>query len=215
MKINRIVLASLLMSCLVACQPAGDAKGKPGKVIKPGPPALDAITLEKRPSGLFCVVGTDQPFTGTDVEPDTKKAIDENRLGFVLVTPYKDGRIHGTAKTYYPKGELQEERIYVDGAAKTSTIYHANGQKKTFVAINAKGVAEGSYMRWYPDGKVHTEATFDENEKFHGVFHKFDEAGTLVADYTMNHGVIAEIRHESAAQREERIKKSGPAVPVP
>ncbi len=213
----KIFSCGLLMGfVLVSCQPSAP-QSKPKSADKnPGPPAIDQITLEKRADGLFYQTGTDKPFTGSDIEPDIKKAKEENRNGFVVVTPYKDGRIHGTMKIFYPTGDLQEERVYEEGAPKESTIYYTKLAKKTYVKINAKGVAEGPYTRWHPNGKLHTEGVFDENEKFHGEFKKFDEAGTLTAHYTMDHGKIATVHAESPAQKEERLKKSGSTGnPVP
>ena len=205
--------AAILFATLVSCTPqapAPPAKPKTSNLVNGGPPALDTIKLEKRADGLFYQVAADKPFTGTDIEPDEKKIREENRLGFVMVTPYAAGKIHGTMRIYYKSGQLQEERVYDQGAARLSTIYHSNGAKKTHVAYNAKGVAEGPYTRWHDNGKTHTEGIFDENEKFHGEFKKFDDQGNLIAHYVMEHGKVAKVMAESPEQKTERFEKSGP-----
>ena len=165
--------------------------------------------MEKRDDGKFYLKGSDQPFTGTDIEPDEKKAKEENRIGFVMVTPYEDGVVHGTVKIYYPNGDLQEELVMDKGARKLSTIYYTKGAKKTHVAFNAKGVAEGPYTRWHPNGQVHTEGTFDENEKFHGDFKRFDEEGKLIAHFTTEHGRISTVHFENEEMKKERLAKQG------
>ena len=174
---------------------------------RPAPPALDEIHLEKRADGLFYEKASEKPFTGTDIEPDRKKAEEENRLGFVMVSPYQDGLLHGTLKVYYPNGDLQEEIVYEKGARKISTAYYTGGQKKHHVAFNAKGVAEGPYIRWYRNGKIETEGTFDENEKFHGDHKIYDETGALAAHYTMERGTVKEIHFETENMKKVRAEK--------
>ena len=211
----------LLFLALVfaACKPQNGPEKKAETDGKPGPPALDTITLEKRADGLFYEKGAEKPFTGTDIEPDEKKAKEENRLGFVMVSPYENGLLHGTLKVYYPNGDLQEEIVYEKGARKLSTAYYTGGQKKHHVAFNAKGVAEGPYVRWYKNGKVETEGTFDENEKFHGDHKIYDETGALAGHYTMERGTVKEIHFETENMKkvraEKRFDQSPSAKPPP
>ena len=202
-----------------ACKPQNMPDKKAGNDGKPGTPELDSITLEKRADGLLYEKGAEKPFTGTDIEPDEKKAKEENRLGFVMVSPYQDGLLHGTLKVYYPNGDLQEEVVYENGARKLSTAYYTGGQKKHHVAFNAKGVAEGPYIRWYRNGKIETEGTFDENEKFQGDHKVYDEDGTLAAHYTMERGRVTTIHFENermkAARAEKRFDQPAKSSPAP
>lgn len=202
-----------------ACKPQNAPEKRSERDGKPGAPALDSITLEKRADGLFYEKGADKPFTGTDIEPDRKKAEEENRLGFVMVSPYKDGLLHGTLKVYYPNGDLQEDVVYENGARKLSTAYYTGGQKKHHVAFNSKGVAEGPYVRWHKNGNLEAEGNFDENEKFHGDHKVYDEAGVLAAHYTMDRGRVTEIHFEAEWMKKVRAEKrfdqpaKGPPAP--
>jgi hypothetical protein len=208
----RLVCLALLFA---ACKPQNVTEKNTEAGESPGPPAMDAIHLEKRPDGRSYEKGSEKPFTGTDIEPDRKKAEEENRLGFVMVSPYQDGLLHGTVKVYYPNGDLQEDLVYENGAKKLSTMYYKGGQKKHHVAFNAKGVAEGPYVRWHPTGKLETEGTFDENEKFHGDHKVYDESGTLAAHYTMERGRVVEIHFETEAMKKVRAEKRFDQPPAP
>lgn len=198
---------------LVSCQPQKVSERKDEPDTRPRPPALDDIELEKRADGLFYARGAEKPFTGTDIEPDRLKAEEENRLGFVMVSPYQEGFLQGTVKVYYPNGDLQEEVVYEKGARKLSTMYYTGGQKKHHVAFNAKGLAEGPYLRWHKNGKPETEGNFDENEKFHGEHKIYDEAGTLIGHYTMKHGVMAAVHLETEEMKKIRAEKRFDQLP--
>jgi hypothetical protein len=200
----RLIGLALLFT---ACKPQNAPEKKTEAGEGPGAPALDEILLEKRADGLSYEKGADKPFTGTDIEPDRKKAEEENRLGFVMVSPYQDGLLHGTVKVYYPNGELQEDLVYEKGAKKLSTAYYKGGQKKHHVAFNAKGVAEGPYVRWYENGQLETEGNFDENEKFHGDHKIYDENGKLAAHYTMDRGRVTTIHFETEWMKKVRAEK--------
>jgi len=215
MRIHVLALVPLVLAS--ACnRPAAPGK----RPTVPPPPALDAITLEKRADGLFYQVGADQPFTGTDVEPDRKKEQEEQRMGFVLATPYQGGRVHGAKTCYYSGGGIQEERVFENGVARSSTLYYSpsrGGGKKLEVPLNAKDVAEGRMLRYFPNGKVHTEAFLDADEKWHGDFKEFSEDGELLGHYRWEHGTLREIVSETPAQkaRREREKPGLQAVPAP
>ena len=199
---------------LAACQPQNAPQRKAGADPRPGPPAVDDIQLEKRPDGLWYQTGAQQPFTGTDIEPDRKKAEEENRLGFIVVSPYENGLVHGTLKVYYPNGDLQEEVVYEKGARKLSTMYYTGGQKKHHVAFNARNLAEGPYTRWHKTGQPETVGTFDENEKYHGDHKIYDENGQLIGHYTMTHGVATEIHFETDEMKKHRAEKHFDQPPV-
>jgi antitoxin component YwqK of YwqJK toxin-antitoxin module len=209
---SRSIAPLLLILALASCKPPSDWEQKSGKQEEKAPrgPALDDITLEKRDDGLFYQVGADKPYTGTDIELDQKKIREEGRVGFTVVTPYKDGRINGTKQVYYPKGTLQEERVYENGAAKQSTVYFADGKtKKIFATLNAKDVAEGIYQRWYENGVLHTEGAHDADERFHGTFKEYAPDGQMKAHYEWVHGKLANILFETPGQKKERLEKYG------
>jgi hypothetical protein len=220
-RIRPIPAFAILAACLLpACQPPADWEGKTaaGSKDKPaGPPAIDDIKLEKRDDGLFYQVGASEPFTGTDVEPDTVKATEESRLGFVISATYAAGKPHGTRTTYYAAGGVQEERVYENGVPKKTTTYYPSskgGGKKVEVELNAKDVGEGKITRWYPNGKVQTDANLDAEEKWHGEFKDYNEQGELKGHYRWEHGALREIIFETPEQKTQREKDGVEVVPA-
>lgn len=198
---------------LTACQPPADWEERLSdeKVESAAQaPEIDEITLEKRDDGLFYAKGADKPFTGTDVEPDKVKAEEEGRMGFVVATPYVDGKVHGDKTTYYPSGPMQEERTYEHGVPKSSVVYFpesSGGGIKVKVNLNAADKAEGLYQRWHPNGQLHTEGHLDADERFHGEFKEYDEDGQLQAHYQWEHQKLVEVIFETPEQKQLRLEK--------
>ncbi len=212
MRIRVLALLPFVLAC--ACNRPAEPAKRPAAV--PPAPAMDAITLERRDDGLYYQVGAAQPFTGTDVEPDRKKEQEEQRMGFVLATPYQAGRIHGAKTCYYPGGGVQEERVFENGVARSSTLYFPpsrGGGKKLEVPLNAKDVAEGRMLRYFPNGKLFTEAFLDADEKWHGDFKEYSEDGTLQGHYRWEHGVLREMVSETPEQKAKR-EKDKPSLKV-
>jgi antitoxin component YwqK of YwqJK toxin-antitoxin module len=212
MRSTLILLPAFLL--LVACQPAPDwekdaeraAKSKSGKLEAP---AIDTIKTEKRADGLVYEVGKDTPYTGRDVEPQNAKDPSQERTGYVVVTPYLNGKIHGAKETYFPSGRLREARIYDNGVAKESTVYFSSGKKKLYAKLNAKDVAEGEYKRWHENGQLHTEGAHDADERFQGEFKEWNENGELTGHYLWEHGKLLKAIFETPAQKEDRLKSYG------
>jgi len=152
-------------------------------------------------SGIAYEQGKDQPFTGDAI--DVHKKIKPRKLA--RRTPYKDGLKHGAVSTYTAGGKLREERKYVNGVPVSSDVYHGNGKKKMEVVLNRKDVAEGPYRRWYDNGVMEAEGTFDENEQFHGVFKTYDRDGKLTGEYRREHGVLAEVLFETEPAKVVRV----------
>jgi hypothetical protein len=203
-----------LVALFAGCQPSPKweaeaeraSKSEGGKLSAP---AIDQITLEKRPDGLMYEPGAEKPFTGKDVEPLLEGNPPQPREGFSVVTPYVDGKIHGAKESYFPSGRLREARVYENGIARQSTVYFPSGAKKIFVKLNAKDVAEGEYKRWHENGQLHTDGAHNENERFQGEFKEYDAEGKLTGHYLWEAGVLKKIFFESPAQKEERLKKYG------
>jgi hypothetical protein len=199
---------------IVACQPAPEWQAEAERAAqseggKPKAPAIDQLALEKRADGLMYEPGAEKPFTGQDVEPLLAGDPPQPREGFAVVTPYVDGKIHGTKETYFPNGRLREARVYENGLARQSTVNFPSGKKKLFAKLNDKDVAEGEYKRWHENGQLHTEGNHDENERFQGEFKEYDEQGNLTGHYLWEGGKLMKIFFETPAQKEERFKSYG------
>lgn len=206
---------------LAACQPAADweldLRRKVTSPTEPEPaPAIDPITLEQLADGLFHQAGQPGPFTGIDVEPAEKSGGPDAADGTVVATPYKDGRIDGARTTYSAGGEVRELRVYANGVPQESTLFYPRsrgGGQKLHTKLNANDCGEGPFRRWYPSGQLSTEATLDENGKWHGDFKEFAENGKLDAHYRWAHGKLVEIVFETPAQKARREKEQ-PALKV-
>lgn len=204
----------MLAVATLACQPPADwekdaekaAKSKSGKLQAP---AIDTITVEKRADGLVYLVGKEQPYTGTDVEKLVTGEKPEDRKEYVVVTPYKDGKIDGVKETYFMSGRLREGRVYKAGEAIESTVYFPSGKKKLYAELNAKDVAEGAYQRWHENGALHTEGAHDADERFQGEFKEYDEQGKLTGQYLWEHGALKKAIFETPEQKEDRMKSYG------
>lgn len=206
---------------LAACQPAAEwERGIRRKVTLPAEPesapAIDRITLEQLADGLFHQTGQAGPFTGIDVEPANKGDEPDAADGMVVATPYKGGRIDGTRTTYSAGGEVRELRVYANGVPQESTLFYPRsrgGGKKLHTNLNANDCGQGLFRRWYPGGQPSTEATLDENGKWHGDFKEFAEDGTPAAHYRWQHGRLVEIVFETPARKAQREKEQ-PALKV-
>lgn len=203
-----------IASLIIGCQPAPEKKAEPESTAKSEDgeskaPAIDQIKVEKRADGLFYELGADKPFTGKDVEPLLAGDPPQPREGFSVVTPYQDGKINGAVESFFPSGRLREARVYENGVARQSTVYFPTGEKKIFVKLNAKDVAEGEYKRWHENGQIHTEGAHDENERFQGEFKEYDENGVLVGHYLWQAGVLKKVFLESPEQKERRLQHYG------
>ena len=210
---GRLLLAAASLAT-IACQPPANwekdaEKAAESKTGKLQPPEIDTVTLEKRADGLMYAAGADKPYTGKDVEKLVTGEKPEDRKEYVVVTPYKDGKIDGTKETYFMTGRLREGRIYKAGEAIESTVYFPSGKKKLYAELNAKDVAEGDYKRWHENGTLHTEGAHDADERFQGVFKEFDDQGKLTGQYLWEHGVLKKAIFETPAQKEDRLKSYG------
>lgn len=92
--------------------------------------------------------------------------------------PYLNGKLHGTATSYYPSGEVSEEiqwdqdqkegpwkQYYVDGSLRLESNYEGNR-------------LEGTYKVFYPDSSLKVSGTYREN-KSQGTWDFYDETGSV------------------------------------
>ena len=167
------------------------------------------VQLERRADGLFYESGAKQPFSGVNAELSFVSERSNQDIGFSSLTPYSKGQIHGTALFFYPKGALDQERVYQRGRPQEMTQYYSNGQKKFWSELNANGGKEGRLRVWYPDGVRLSEMKQDENGRFHGEAREYSEDGKLKAHLLWEHGKLARIYFETSAQTEHRLEKYG------
>ena len=86
--------------------------------------AVDMKTLDLNPEGLFCLTGSDVPYTG--------KVFSLWANGNVEVEgSYKDGKPDGLTTFWYETGEKKNQVVYKDNKREGIQIqWHKNGKKK-------------------------------------------------------------------------------------
>lgn len=199
--LNFIVsLALLLVSFLSACKPEASPSTGKGKAPKA---AVQEVKVEVRPDGLAYLPGSSTSFTGDAIEVHA----DRTPPSLAKRTPYTNGKKNGEVTTYSPGGRKREVRRYDNGRPVSCDVFYSNGQKKIEVFLNGKDVAEGPYKRWHDNGVLESEATFDENEFFHGIEKDYDREGKLVGHYRKHHGNLLEVIFETPEMQKIRRDK--------
>ncbi|CAN5914989.1 hypothetical protein BH11VER1_BH11VER1_17680 [soil metagenome] len=195
-----VIALILVAGFFPACKKeAPTPKGK----VKTPKVAVQEVNVEIRPDGLAYLPGSAGPFTGDALE------IHADRTPPTLAkrTPYTNGKKNGAVTTYSPGGRKREERRYDNGLPVSSDVFYSNGQHKIEVLLNAKDLAQGPYKRWHDNGVLEAEATFDENEFFHGIEKDYDREGNLVGHYRKEHGILLEVIFETPEMKKIRFDK--------
>ncbi|HEX5223078.1 MAG TPA: DUF5107 domain-containing protein [Verrucomicrobiae bacterium] len=165
--------------------------------------------LERRADGLDYEAGATKPFSGVNAGLQIVPERSNQNIGFSKLTPYAKGQIDGVDRFFYPKGALDQERIYQRGVPRSMTQYYSNGMRKFWSELNQDGRGEGKLNVWYPDGTLLSEMTRDSEERFHGEAREYSEDGKLKAHLLWEHGKLANIYFETSAQTEHRLEKYG------
>ncbi len=195
-----VIALILVVGFVPACKKeAPPPKGK----VKTPKVAVQEVKVEIRPDGLAYLPGSAVPFTGDAIE------IHADRTPPTLAkrTPYTNGKKNGAVTTYSPGGRKREERRYENGRPVSCDVFYSNGRKKIEVLLNGKDLAEGPYKRWYDNGVLESEATFDENEFFHGIEKDYDREGKLAGHYRKEHGILLEVIFENPEMKKIRVEK--------
>jgi hypothetical protein len=199
-------------------RPAAPASGagmtpnpRPASVVpNQGKAPVTEVIVETRPDGLAYLPGATQPFNGKAI---TASKTFEDCVE--SITPYKAGRLHGEVMVLYKAGNPRTVRTYVDGVPKSFAAYYQDGAQKFQQTLNARDKAEGPYRRWFPNGRVQADASYDSEERWHGDNKQFNDDGTLKSHYVYDHGVLKQIVFETPAAKAEREAPPKPATTRP
>ena len=117
--------------------------------------AVDMKTLDLNPEGLFCLTGSDVPYTG--------KVFSLWANGSVEVEgSYKDGKPDGLTTFWYETGEKKNQVVYKDNKREGIQIqWHKNGKKKMEQVFNAGKLLSENF--WDKDGN--SVDSYDEANK--------------------------------------------------
>lgn len=128
-------------------------------------------------------------------ETKTPKAADSTRLA-ASVRPepsevhdqYKQGKIDGTFKEFFPNGNIKQEVHYIGGKLKgLYRTYYENGRIEQ-EAVYVDGQIEGIYRSYYEDGVLHQEKEYSHG-KLNGVYKAYDESGLPFFEITYKNDV--------------------------
>jgi antitoxin component YwqK of YwqJK toxin-antitoxin module/tetratricopeptide (TPR) repeat protein len=167
------------------------------------------VKLEQRTDGLFYQAGASKPFSGVQAQLEMLPGRANQNIGFSSLTPYRKGRIEGAKLYFFPKGALEQERVYQQGRPQFMTAYFSSGMKKYWVELNSNEIVEGNHTRWYPDGTIHARTKHDSQGRFHGEAFEYSEDGKLKAHYLWEHGKIVKIIFETPIQTKHRHETYG------
>jgi antitoxin component YwqK of YwqJK toxin-antitoxin module len=110
-----------------------------------------------------------------------------------LLEEYKDGKIHGTYKTWYNNGKRQEIINYVDG--KNHGIWQKWDVIGKLIHESSwlNGNRHGKYCNWYQDGKINEESYWKDGKR-NGISRKYYPTGELFKEgnYKDNSGKFNE-----------------------
>lgn len=104
------------------------------------------------------------------------------------IAAYFKGRLHGTAKTFYPNGKLKTERNYKNGLSfGRHWGYWENGNIK-FDYFYVEDKREGLQKQWYESGSQYYELSFT-NDRENGMQKAWRENGKIYINYEVREGI--------------------------
>tara|TARA_B100001105_G_C22222726_1_gene370398 strand:- start:55 stop:558 length:504 start_codon:yes stop_codon:yes gene_type:complete len=101
---------------------------------------------------------------------------------------YKDGkRADGVARSWYPSGQLKEERTYKNGKQDgLSTVWYENGEKGLEGTFK-HGELDGLWTEWYFNGQKMRERTY-KDRKLDGFWTEWYDNGQKMRERTYKDG---------------------------
>ncbi len=134
----------------------------------------------------------------------------------------------GTAWIYFPDGKIQQIITYNRGKKEgLSREYDKEGNVITLFEYNndflvsrerinrfdSKGLKQGSWKDFYPDGSVRSETTY-KDDRLHGYYKEYDSKGRLVVTMLYDNGSVVKSRVEDEPDIEikNRYDDSGKLV---
>lgn len=97
----------------------------------------------------------------------------------VAEVPWKNGRMHGKRRVYFPDGKVKSETSYVDGLAEgPSRIWDENGKLLSESAMKA-GKRHGAMTEYWPGTDVPQRVIQYKNDRIHGAVREFYSSGKL------------------------------------
>jgi len=132
---------------------------------------------------IIYVQGEKTPFTG--VIEDYKAYLGEGLLEGKV--PFKDGKVNGVSKLYYPSGKLASVATFKNGKVEgVQKDYYENGNLKRELP-HKNGIINGIVKEYYPNGKLKIESS-QKNALPDGVSKFYDENGKVIEQVMFKDG---------------------------
>lgn len=104
---------------------------------------------------------------------------------------YRDGKLDGVSRSYYPNGEISEEVEWKQGVKEGAwNQYYENGAPR-LSGHYKNNLMHGTYEVYFPDGTVKISGTYSENRS-DGIWYYFDDTGNQIYSLEYVNGTPAD-----------------------
>ena len=189
MKGIKIISIGFFFCCLVACSSEEVKEKKTIQIEKEGKTVEIQLVDRTEYAEDSTVKITYQVEDSTDVKYGVYKEYDIPTSTLLSERNYKNNKLEGIEKIYYPNGQVDGEFNYKNGVHEGSfKYYYKDGTLKQEGAY-VGGQIEGLLKSYYPTG-ILREEVMHVNGYTNGAFKEYNENGTIKAEgqYTSNGG---------------------------
>lgn len=191
MKVIKIISTIVLLACLGACtssspkEPTTNQAPVEQEVVKVAVELIDKV--EYNADSTFKM--TYQVDKATGAKYGTYKEYDVATSTLLSERNYKNNKLEGVEKIYFPSGQVDGELTYKNGVHDgVFKYYYEDGTLKQQGSY-VKGNIEGTLNSYYPTGTLKEEVAHIEGVT-QGAFKEYNEDGSLKAEgeYTSKSG---------------------------
>ncbi len=134
---------------------------------------------------LVYIAGETKPYTGVLFVTEENDQISEEGT-------YKNGKLNGTRKEWYPDGQLKCIESYRNNVKHGIWNTWFFGGDLAIEEVYKNGNKDGLCRIWSPKGFVTFEGTF-KNDLGNGVFKQWDDEGNLESEALYKDGQLVEV----------------------
>ena len=103
--------------------------------------------------------------------------------------PYKNGKLEGRGKEYYPSGKFKSDAFFIDGLLQGKSIgYYENGNLE-YEENYKDGKSDGLIKEYYENGQVYIQESY-QNGELEGESFNFNEDGSLRSKAVYKNGEL-------------------------
>ena len=103
--------------------------------------------------------------------------------------PYKNGKLEGRGKEYYPSGKFKSDAFFIDGLLQGKSIgYYENGNLE-YEENYKDGKLDGLIKEYYENGQVYIQESY-QNGELEGESFNFNEDGSLRSKAVYKNGEL-------------------------